>query len=731
MVTRTVIQHESTITSEEIVMITKELQLGFRKRVPLVLQTEGSECGLACLSMIAAFHGHEADLASLRKRFMISLKGVTLERIVAVADQIGLISRPLRIEMQHLPKLQTPALLHWNLNHYVVLKSVRGKHVYINDPGLGELKLTLHQVSEQFTGIALELTPGFNFQRKKPRPPVELHKLIGNITGLKRGLLQTLILALALEILTLAFPLVTQWITDDAIVTNDRELLATLGIGMVALGVSTTAITAARTWIGMYISTNFNLQWMSNVMGHLLRLPVEYFERRHLGDIVSRFEAVRAIEHRLTSAIVDAFLDGLLAIGTLIMMFLYSVKLSSISLLASLLYGLLRWVRYGSLQTASSGSIAKQAKEQTYFLETIRGVRSIKLYGKESQRRSAWLNLWVNSTNATLIIQKLNLLFSTGWSLLSTFERSIVLWAGALAVMDHELTLGMLFAFLTYKEQFSTKTNQLVDRFVDFKMLNVYGERLADIVLTKPEETHAFRRQEFPLELTLKFENISYRYAADENFILEDCDFTVNMGEFVAITGPSGCGKTTCLKLMLGILSPTSGAFKIGGLTLAQLGLEDYRKIIATVLQDDQLFAGSIYDNICFLDDKPDDSWLLECAEAANIHSEICAMPMGYHTLIGDMGTVLSGGQKQRILLARALYRRPKILFLDEATSHLDIENEEKINRSILALKITRVIIAHRPQTIKSADRVVVLRDGKLVDASQRCGDVLEAVRDA
>jgi len=700
-----------------------QLNFGLGNRLPAILQTEAAECGLACIAMILCFFGHNTDLTELRKRFPISLKGATLEQLISITDQLSLNSRALRLDLEELNQLQVPAILHWDLNHFVVLKAIKGKSVYLHDPGIGEVKLSLVQVSEHFTGIALELSPGIAFQRKKAPLPVQIGNLVGRVVGLKRGLLQLLILALTLEGLALLMPMITQWITDEAIVSGDEDLLALLGLGLIAIGISMAIISAVRSWIGLYISTNFNTQWMSNVMGHLLKLPVDYFERRHLGDIVSRFGAVRAIEHGLTNAAVDAALDGLLAIGTLAMMLVYSPQLAAITICAVALYGGMRWARYGGMKMAQTGVIAKSAKEQTYFLETIRGARSVKLNNKENERRAAWMNLLVQSTNAGLTLSKLNLLFTTSWSFLSTFERAGVLWFGAHAVIHRDMSLGMLLAFLGYKEQFSGRINTLIDRLIDFRMLSVQTERLADIVLTKPEESFGHRKHDLPDDLTLSLERVSYRYSTEDPYLLDRATLVVKPGECIAIIGPSGCGKTTCMKLLLGILQPSSGKIKLGGIngvSLNQLGMRKYRNLIATVMQDDQLFAGSLLDNICFLEAKPDEAWMQECAKVAGIHDEIFAMPMGYHTLVGDMGTILSGGQKQRVLLARALYRRPKVLFLDEATSHLDVENETRIGEAIAALDITRIMIAHRPQTIAIADRVLALEKGKFVEVSRK-----------
>ena len=699
-------------------MINK-LKFDLGHHLPSILQTEGSECGLACLAMVATYHGYSTSLPELRKSHPVSLKGATLEDICQIAEKIGLVPRGLRLDLDELGQLECPAILHWNLNHFVVLKKVQGRTVVILDPGSGEVHLTLDEVSEQFTGVALELSPGFEFQRKTPPPPLKLSQIVGRVAGLKRSLVQLFMLALALEAIALFTPVLTQWITDEAIVSADRDLMTTLGLSAITLAVAMVMITAVRAWVALYIGTHFNLQWMANVMSHLLKLPVDFFERRHLGDIVSRFGSVSTITHTLTGATVEVALDGLLAVGTFTMMLVYNGFMALVPLATVALYALFRWLRYNAVRMASSGALAKHAKEQTYFLETLRGVRSIKLVNRESERRSAWLTLWVDATNAGLKVERMNLVFGTVWGLMSSIERAAVLWMGALFVMDHKMSLGMMLAFLAYKEQFVGRISTLVERIVDIKMLSVSSERLADIVMSVPEESASHRAASPVTDLTLTLDKVTYRYSVNEVAILSAASLTIKPGECVAIVGASGAGKTTCLKVLMGILKPTGGKVLIGGVPLSKLGLHAYRNIVAAVMQDDHLFAGSMFDNICLLDPKPDEAWAHECARVAQVHDEIVAMPMGYFTLVGDMGTVLSGGQKQRILLARALYRRPKILVLDEATSHLDIQNESRIGEAIAALNITRIIIAHRPQTISIADRIIRLERGRLTEVTR------------
>jgi ATP-binding cassette subfamily B protein RaxB len=691
------------------------LQLGFGgARLPLLLQTEAAECGLACLAMVAGHHGMRTDLPALRRRFTLSLKGSTLADLVRMAGALQLNARAVRAEMEHLPQLALPCVLHWDLNHFVVLKEVHAGSVVIHDPAHGVRRLSLTEVSRHFTGVALELLPAADFAPRSERQHVRLRQLLGRVTGLRRALLQIFALALALEFFVLLGPFFMQWIVDGVLVSADRDLLVTLGIGFALLVLLQVATAAIRSWAVLYLSSTLNLQWLGNVFAHLMRLPVAWFEKRHQGDVLSRFGAVRKIQETLTTSFIEAVLDGLLVLATLAMMWIYSPRLSAIALGGVALYALLRWAFFRPLREATEELIVHDAKTASHFLESLRGVQAIKLFNRQHDRQSRYLNLVVDAMNADIATRKLAIAFGTGHKLVFGLERVAVLWVGALLVLDGGFTVGMLFAFIAYKEQFAQRVSGLIDKVVELKMLRLQGERLADIVLTAPEAEHELRPLAPLPSGRLELRKVSFRYADGEPLVLDGLDLAVEPGEALAIVGPSGCGKTTLLKMMLGIHAPQAGEIEIGGVGLARLGLPAWRAMIGTVMQDDLLFAGSITDNIVFFDAAPDLEWARQCARVAAVHEEIEALPMGYDTLIGDLGASLSGGQKQRVLLARALYKRPQILILDEATSALDIERERQVNQAIRQLRLTRIIVAHRPETIASASRVVVLHNGRV-----------------
>ncbi|MGH8798266.1 MAG: peptidase domain-containing ABC transporter [Caldimonas sp.] len=691
------------------------LRLGLGgRRLPMLLQTEGAECGLACLAMVASHHGLQSDLPTLRRRFSLSLKGATMVDLIRMAGQLQLNPRALRAEMEHLPQLELPCILHWDLNHFVVLKEIRRGKAVIHDPARGVRRLSMAEVSKHFTGIALELTPQSDFRPQVTRQSVNLRQLLGRVSGLKRSLLQIFALAFALEGFMLLTPFYLQWVVDSVLVGADRDLLVTLGLGFGLLVLIQVGAGTIRSWAVLHLSSTLNLQWLGNVFAHLMRLPVAWFEKRHTGDVMSRFGAVQQIQQTLTTSFIEAVLDGLLVVVTLAMMLVYSATLTAIALASVGVYALLRWAFFRPLREATEEAIVFDAKRSSHFLESLRGVQSIKLFNAEEDRQGRFMNLVVDAMNAHIATRKLDLLFGVLHKLVFGLERVAVVWVGALLVLDHRFSVGMLFAFLAYKEQFAQRVSGLIDKLVEVKMLKLQGERLADIVLAEPEPRVDIASRDSGAPVGIELDNVSFGYSDAEPEVLRKLSLRIDPGESVAVVGPSGCGKTTLLKLMLGIHVPHGGDVKIGGVSLSRLGLRAWRDMIGTVMQDDHLFAGSIADNIGFFDSRQDLAWVEECARIAAVHDEIEAMPMGYHTLIGDMNASISGGQRQRILLARALYKRPKFLFLDEATSALDVDREREVNQAIRHLKLTRIIVAHRPETIASASRVIVLSDGRV-----------------
>lgn len=654
-------------------------------------------------------------LAELRRRFPTSLKGAKLNQVIHIAQQLGFSSRPLRLDLGDLGKLNLPCILHWDLNHFVVLAKVGTSRVTVLDPAVGERKLSLAEASDHFTGVALELTPTVEFKPQKATPTVTARQLAGPVRGLWRALTQILLLSVALQVFVVLAPFYMQWVVDQVLVSADRDLLTVLGLGFGLALVLQIGIGLLRGWSVVYLSSRLGLQWMGNVFAHLLKLPLDYFEKRHLGDITSRMSSVQAIQRTLTTSFVEAIIDGVMAVVTLGLMLFYSWKLALVTLVAVILYMGIRSIAYRPVRDRTEQQLVAGAKQQTHLLESLRGMQSLKVAGEESQRCSAYDNLMYDTVNQEVLLARMGLGFNGASQLVFGIERIAVIWIGATLALQNVFSVGMLIAYLAYKDQFAGRMAALIDRWLEFRMLRLHGERLADIVLTPPEEHSGRSEAPPPASTRIEVENLSFRYGEGEQWVLKDCSFAIEAGESVAIIGASGCGKTTLVKLLLGLLPPTAGTIRVGGHDLHRIGPRNVRAIVGAVMQDDQLFAGSVADNISFCDPEMDQARIEHAARLAAVHDEIAAMPMGYYSLIGDMGSSLSGGQKQRVILARALYRNPKLLFLDEATSHLDVMKERLVNDAVKALSLTKVIIAHRPETIASADRVLVMEQGRIV----------------
>ncbi|AVH17534.1 peptidase domain-containing ABC transporter [Enterobacter sp. SGAir0187] len=694
----------------------EKIRFSARKSLPLLRQTQAAECGLACIGMIAGYYGYKMDMLTLRKKYAMSLKGSTLTDIINLAGHLGLVTRALRLEVEELSQLRLPAILHWDMKHYIVLSEIHGDKVTIHDPARGRRILKIKDLAASFTGIALELVPQSDFEKREEKESLSMLKLLGNISGIKSVFAQLMILTLSLEIFGIITPFYMQWVLDQVLVSSDYNLMTLLGCAFIIVVLLQNGITALRTWVTTWFSSLLSVQWSSNICSHLLNLPQSWFEERHMGDIVSRFGSINNIQSTLTTRFISSVFDGVMSIITLGIIVVYSPSLSLIVVGLFLAYTTVRMVAFQPFRQASEDQMVANSQVQSQLIESIRGSQAIMLSNKQNMRVSTYTNELVEATNNGIKIQRLSIFFTTVQGILSGVGRIVLIWLAALQVLDGHFSSGMLMSFITFSDQFISRASGLIDAFIEFRMLRLHGERLSDIVLSE-RETDMLNLSAHPDPIhavSVEFKNLSFRYSPTEPWILKQVNMLIHAGESVAIVGPSGQGKTTLARLLLGLLRAEEGAIIIDGVENVRLGMTWVRNNTGSVMQDDQLFAGSILDNICFFDADFDMSMVEEAAKIAQVHTDIIAMPMGYNSLVGDMGSALSGGQIQRLLLARALYKKPSILLLDEATSHLDIYREKAINEAIRKMSITRIIIAHRPETIMSADRIFVVANHKI-----------------
>ncbi|UCG97964.1 MAG: peptidase domain-containing ABC transporter [Burkholderiales bacterium] len=680
----------------------------FGKHVPLILQSEAPECGIACVAMVASYHGHRTDLAAMRMRLAPSMKGVTLQHIASIAQSMNLSPRGVQAPLEVLNKLRLPAILHWDMNHFVVLTRADGRRITVLDPARGKRVLPLTEASRHYTGVAMELTPAEGFVRQDEREHITAWQLLAAAGGMGGTIGQVMLLSLALEVFAVASPFFVQLVIDRVIVGRDQDLLTLLGLGFSLLVLMQVATTAVRAWLGVYLSTHLNLRLLDTLFGQLLRLPLAWFEKRHIGDIFSRFKSVDAIQRTLTLAFVETLIDGAMVLLTLAVMSWYSGLLTTIVIAAAAAYGLVRWAFYGPQRRAADEQIAHEAKSNTHFIETLRGMLAIKLNLRETQRRTAYQNLVVEHTNAGVKVQNLAIVHRAANGLIFGLENVAVIWLAALLVIDGRFSVGMLFGFLAFKLLFITRVSNLVDKAIEFRMLDLHAERIADIALAEPEVTPVATFTPGAAPIAIEGEALGFSYGV-EGFAFRNVDFAVRPGETVAIVGPSGAGKTTLVKVLVGLLDRTEGRLTYSSRDVREWDRAAYRSRLGVVLQDDQLFVGTLEDNISFFDLQHDPARVRECARLAGIAEDIETMPMQYNTIVGSLGVALSGGQKQRVLLARALYRRPEVLFLDEAFDQLDLAREREITERLKTLGIGLVIVSHRPETVRAVDRTVRL----------------------
>ncbi len=679
-------------------------------KLTVILQTEMSECGLACLAMVARYHGHNIDLNVLRQKHLISMTGASLKSIMQIASELELGARPLRLDMDHLHKLQLPAILHWDLNHYVVLKAIKGDKAIILDPAIGQRSLPLSRVSNHFTGVALELTPTAAFTAIDARLTPHINLLWSKLTGLKRAIFQTLSLSIILQAMVLLSPFYLQLVIDAALPNPDTNLLLALALGFGALVVLRAIAEAVRGWAIVIYGNQMSLQMIGNVFRHLIRLPAQYFEKRHVGDIISRMSSTQPIQQALTQSVVSVLIDGAMAALMLVVMFLYAPVLGLIVLISALLLILATWLIYPHMRRTQEESIYAKALENSHVIESIRANITVKLFGREAEREAAWRNLYTDYINANVSYGRFVVARKFFVTLITGLQVIAVVWAAAKMMQSGNsgFTLGMLVAFLAYRQYFTDSLTQLLEKGIEFSLLSLHLDRLSDIIF-EPSEVQNTQDISQDIKGAISLQNIAFRYSSSDPWVVQDFSLDIESGEMITLTGTSGGGKTTLMKLMLGLYKPEHGCLRIDGQDLSQMDMANWRRNIGVVMQDDRLLSGTIADNISFFDPEIDMARVMAAAQAAQIHETIAKIPMNYLAMVGDMGSVLSGGQKQRVLLARALYQKPKVLFLDEGTANLDVETEETIVKIIKTLPMTRVIIAHRPAFLENSDRVITI----------------------
>jgi len=681
-------------------------------KLPVILQAERTECGLACIAMVASYFGHKTDLNYLRRDTPVSDRGASLADIMQTAQSLQLNPRPVKLELDDLGKLQLPAVLHWDLTHFVVLKRVNRSGIVIHDPAVGMRRYTLAETSGHFTGVALEMTPGLEFSTQTLTLRSRLTDLFRKAPGFYLAIGQLFALSLFLQLASIGSAFYMQLVIDEGLAKQDRDIISVLAIGFFMVALCSVAMTYARSTVQLYFSNQLGFQMAGNVFQHLLSLPVDYFGKRHVGDLVSRFGSIREIRRIITEDLVTVVLDGIFAMITLAVMFYFSVTLALVVLVFVCLVTILKVVLIPRIQTLQEQIIVAEAKTSTSLMENMRAIEVIKFYCRELQRLTMWRNAYAEQINTQVSLSRFTINLDAAYSLLFAMENILVIYLAALLVLRGDISLGFLTAFIALKGNFSGSIRSFVEKLVQIRLVRLQLERVSDITCAEREfDTLQLPVVRKPLGGDLCLSRVSYAYPGADRDVLCDISVDILPGELVAIAGPSGCGKSTLMKLMAGLLPVTRGCVSVEGTDIRRLGLRLFRDSCAGVLQGDQLLSGTIIDNITLFDSDVDYERLDRVAAMADIADLVRQLPMGYNSLIGDMGAIMSAGQGQRILLARAFYKQPRFLFLDEATANLDPDSEARILSQLRRLDATIVFVTHRQAPLEIADRVIRLSD--------------------
>ena len=694
----------------------------FRSKVEPVLQAETSECGLACLSMLFTWHKRAISLRDLRAENPSPDAGVNLQKLMRIATQHGLAPRALRLELNELRELDLPCILHWDYSHYVVLEKVGLTGCSIIDPAMGRRRYTIAEVSAHFTGVALELSPTLEFEPKRAERRLKLGDFIPSRKKIAGYLGKIVALSVVLQGLALLSPYYIQTVVDDVLARGDADFLLVLALGFAMVLGLEVLLSALRSWTGTVFGQRLSFDMASNLLDRLLCLPLGWFATRQTGDIASRFSSFEAMRSFLTQGVAFSIIDGAMAICFVVVMWLYAPSLTLVVLASVILYLLLRLLMFNPQREANSEHLVASARQSGLFLESIKHINSLKSYSGENTRSRMWEKAYSTEVNTSLRIARLSLTFGQCQALLFGLENVLVIYLGASLIIQGPeaastpITIGMLYAFIAYKNQFKDRVAGLVNYLIEFRLLRVHLERLSDIVLAKPETLKLAGALPVPdsSPYLLEVKQLSFAYADRPPLLTKLC-LALAPGESLAIGGPSGCGKSTLLKLIASLTPLQAGDIQLNGRNLANCPLPVWRSMIASVTQEDGLLAGTLVENISMF--APDAGTgtntekLERIGALVGLSPMIELLPLKWDTKLGELGIALSAGQQQRVLLARALYAEPDLLILDEATAHLDEQAEAQIFTALRNLGISFLVVSHRASVHSFADYSLNLAD--------------------
>jgi ATP-binding cassette subfamily B protein RaxB len=701
-----------------------------RHCLPELFQSETSECGLACLVMIANYHNLDLTLTELRNRFSISLKGLTILDLISISSKLGLKANAVRCELPGLKKLECPALLHWDLQHFVVLKKVRKDSIEVHDPSRGYRNISFEDASNHFTGFAVQFTPFSSSEDSTSKiqrfKPTHLFRLV---KGVRLDLVQVLALSIFVEVMLLMQPLFIRLIFEEKILFTVNGINTIVALVVInALAFST--VSYFRDKAAVIVGSNFNFESVKNVFSHILSINIPFFEKRSIGSLLERYRVMDEIETIVVSIIPFALLDGLMTVISLSLVFVISPLVALMFFGAFVFLLATKMLSYRYIKRLEKAHLHAKGRESGYVIETIQNIFTTKANNMEGRRFAVWSGMYSDLIDAQKSLSMADIVYRNFRLFVLGLTLALVMLILSRGILKRELDIAVVVAILFYFGHFTSRASAFIDRIYEVRRLGLRVERLGDIMLADTDletknsildhlnsvgkgESDGVANIEQTLD-NICVDDVSFKYGTFEPEIIKSCSFEIVRGESVALIGSNGAGKTTLLKILLGLYDPAQGNIYYNGIESRNLRGSDIRERVSVVMQNDSFFVGTVAQNISSFDTNIDMELVRSCAEIAGVLNDIESYPMAYNTSMGDMGVAFSAGQVQKIILARSLYRKPDFLFMDEGTANLDSESETALLKNLSLEPLGSLMIAHRQASIDMADRVLLLEDGTI-----------------
>jgi len=691
-----------------------------RLRVPWYPQIGADDCGPTCLAMVLAAHGVHDTASECRELCHAGRDGTRLRTLVAVADRFGVAARPGRVRPECFGSVALPAIAHWQHRHFVVVERWGPRRVTIVDPATGRRTLTYDEFTAAFAGTVLSLEPRSDIVR---RPRSRLPLWVWYLAAMFRdqtaqfALAQIVVASLLLQGAGLAGPLFTKLVVD----AGTRESTVSLGLmatamSIVVLGKSVT--TFVRSLVMTRLQTRLDARLTQGFFEHLMALPYRFFQSKTSGDLLMRLSSNTMIREILTTQLLSFVLDGPLSALFLIIMLVVSPPLALVAAAMAVGQGVLAFASLRPLRDLAQRTVVAKTDEQSCLVELMKGIAYIKASAGEQRAYDRWVELFRRQLGVSVERSYLSAKVELALGFARTASPLVLLWYGAYLVAHASMPLGTMLALTTLATSFLAPVTSLVQSTQQLQLLDAYVERLTDVLETERERRPDISQRARATRLAGRIEarGLSYRFSPDGPAIVDDVSFSVTPGEKLGIVGPTGSGKSTILMLLLGLYQPTAGEVLYDGIPLSELDPRDVRRWCGVVLQDSAAFAGSFKTNILLNTPAATAEQIDAAAEIAGLATDIRRLPMAYETSVAEGGSNLSGGQRQRLAIARAIAPRPSILLLDEASSHLDVAAEAELNAHLERLRCTRIVIAHRLSAVRTADQILVLRHGRVIE---------------